>query len=490
MSERICLLTDQKIDDLPLPKGDWPCDPRPYLPEAEWTLLTLEKATAVASVIKTIRDGHDVFFNLCDGAWDEGRVGIEVVKTLEAHNVAFTGADSDFFEPSREAMKRVCRAWGLDTPNYVFARVPRDLEEALDVLRFPMFVKHPSSYASSGLTRASVVTNAAELAEQAGIMMEKYGWALIEEFITGTECTVLVAENAADPRVPIVYRPIEYRFPEGESFKHAHLKWVDYGGLTSFPVEDPALDALLREATGDFFVGMRGAGYGRCDFRVDAEGRAHILEINPLCGVFYPPTDPGSADLVLSVDPAGHVGFTRAVVDAALARHRRRQRPWQIRPRLSGDYATYASRSLSAGERIVAFEEQAHHLVTRAHVERHWDARRLDWFARYAWPLTDEVFVSWSEDPEDWRPVNHSCDPNAWLEGLDVVARRTIAVGDEITLDYATFYDEGMPTFSCECGESACRGIVRGDDYEKDFAARYEGHMSDHVARRRVAARR
>ena len=71
----------------------------------------------------------------------------------------------------------------------------------------------------------------------------------------------------------------------------------------------------------------------------------------------------------------------------------------------------------------------------------------------------------WSDDPEDWRPINHSCDPTAWLDGLDVVARRPIAAGEEVTLDYATFYGEAMPNFACTCGAADCRGTVRGADH-------------------------
>ncbi len=89
-------------------------------------------------------------------------------------------------------------------------------------------------------------------------MIHHYGAALIEEFIEGTECTVLVAENPDDPAHPTTYQPIQYRFPEGESFKHYNLKWVNYDGLEAFPVEDPAMDALLREAASRFFLGMRG----------------------------------------------------------------------------------------------------------------------------------------------------------------------------------------------------------------------------------------
>ncbi|MDH3270129.1 MAG: SET domain-containing protein-lysine N-methyltransferase [Gemmatimonadota bacterium] len=485
-SARICLLTDQELDLDPLPDDDWPCDPRPFLPDADWTLLTLEKESCVTEIVRAAHQGYDLFFNLCDGAWDEGRVGIEVVQTLEQLEVPFTGADSQFFEPSREAMKRVCYAWGLDTPAYAFVYDHDEVSRVASRLRFPLFVKHPSSYASSGLTRQSRVVDEGALAEQAGIMIDRFGGALVEEFVEGIECTSLVVENAEDSTRPFVYRPLEYSFPAGESFKHYDLKWVDYDGLTSFPVRDPELAARIEDASSKFFQGMNGAGYGRCDIRVDASGRVFMLEINPNAGLYYPPTDYGSADLILAADPEGHAGFTRRIVEAAFARHARRSVAWEVLPRSGGDHGTFARRDLSVGETIMSWEGRPHHLVTLGHVERSWDARNKEWFDRYAWPLTDDVWVTWSPDPDEWRPINHSCEPNAWLEGLDVVARRPIRRGDEITLDYATYYDERSPTFECSCGEPGCRRVIRGDDYLLDVVARYEGHVSDHIQRKRA----
>jgi hypothetical protein len=104
---------------------------------------------------------------------------------------------------------------------------------------------------------------------------------------------------------------------------------------------------------------------------------------------------------------------------------------------------------------------------------------------RSAWPITDEVWVTWSRDPEEWRPINHSCDPNAWIDGLDVVARTDIRTGDEITLDYATFYNEVMPSFQCDCGAEPCRRTITGLDHLADFVNRYGDHVSDYVRRRR-----
>jgi D-alanine-D-alanine ligase len=486
----ICLLTDTTVEPNPAdPDADWPCDPRPYLPEASWHVEILQLDTAVQQVTALVRRGFDLFFNLCDGAWDEGRPGIEVVQTLERLSVPFTGATSEFYEPSREAMKRVCRAWDIDTPAYVMAGGEADILRAAETLRFPLIAKHPSSYASNGLTRESRVEGPEALLTQARRMVERWGGTLIEEFIEGTEYTVLVAENPDDPFRPTTYTPIRYRFPEGESFKHSDMKWVNYHDLAAEPVRDSPLEARLREICARFFIGLNGAGYGRCDLRVDRNGIPFMLEINPNCGLFYPLTDSGSADLCLIHDPAGHEGFTRQVVEAALQRHRRLTGAWEVRSRPGGDYGLFATRDIQAGERIIAFEEQKHTLVSRSHVERNWREPHLSWFRRYAWPLSDEVWVIWSRDAEDWKPINHSCEPNAWLEGLDVVARRDLGPGEEITMDYATFFNENMQSFDCSCGAPDCRGTIRGSDHLKDFVARYGGHVSDHVRRRRAEQR-
>ena len=321
---RICLLTNQDLLANPFPADDWPCDPRPFYPEAQWEVEFIERPTSVEQVVRRIEQRFDVYFNLCDGAADQDIPGIEVVLTLEAHGVAFTGATSEFYEPSREAMKRACAAAGIDTPDYVLARNDADVERAAATLRFPLFVKHYSSYSSVDLSRRSRVRTPAGLRQQARKMMRRHGAALIEEFVEGTECTVLVAENPDDAARPWTSTPMQYRFPEGESFKHADLKWVDYDRMSAFPVDDPAQDARLRDVSARFFVALKGASFGRCDIRVDRRGTPFMLEINPNCGVYYPPEDAGSADLCLAHDPEGHAGFTRRLIRAALRRHERR----------------------------------------------------------------------------------------------------------------------------------------------------------------------
>ena len=320
---RICLLTTQDLDADPFPDDDWPCDPRPFLAEAEWTVAILEWPHAARQVRELARDAFDLYFNLCDGAADEEAPGIEVVRALERLGVPFVGATSIFYEPSRAKTKRVCRRLGIASPAHVMVAGEADVARAVDRLRFPMIVKHPNSYSSIDLSRASRVVTPAGLRRQVRKMLSRHGGAQVEEFIEGDECTVLVAENPDDPLAPTTYTPIRYRFPEGERFKHADLKWIDYDGMVGSPVTDADLAERLRDVSARLFVGLEGASFGRCDLRVDAEGTPFVLEMNANCGVYYPPADAGGADLCLLHDPAGHADFTRRLVEAALRRHAR-----------------------------------------------------------------------------------------------------------------------------------------------------------------------
>lgn len=65
--------------------------------------------------------------------------------------------------------------------------------------------------------------------------------------------------------------------------------------------------------------------------------------------------------------------------------------------------------------------------------------------------------------PAPERHLNHSCDPNAYLETVDgetrVVARRRIEKGEEVTLDYLINVHGGS-SWDCGCGADRCRGTL------------------------------
>jgi uncharacterized protein len=73
---------------------------------------------------------------------------------------------------------------------------------------------------------------------------------------------------------------------------------------------------------------------------------------------------------------------------------------------------------------------------------------------------------------------NHSCDPNLWHTGpYEIAARRSIEVGEEVTVDYGT--QSGAPGFSmaCTCTAPICRVVITSDDWRlPNLQDTYAGH--------------
>jgi hypothetical protein len=95
-----------------------------------------------------------------------------------------------------------------------------------------------------------------------------------------------------------------------------------------------------------------------------------------------------------------------------------------------------------------------------------------------------------AEEPPDY--INHSCEPNAGLEGqIAIVALQRIQPGDEITIDYAMCDGSPYDEFECGCGSTICRGRVTGDDWRNPVLwERYAGHFSPYLERRIKALKR
>ena len=81
---------------------------------------------------------------------------------------------------------------------------------------------------------------------------------------------------------------------------------------------------------------------------------------------------------------------------------------------------------------------------------------------------------------DDLQFGNHSCDPNLWMaDAVTVIARRSIAPDEELTIDYALQSGYEGWAMACACGASNCRGTVTGRDWrDPELQRRYAGHWS------------
>lgn len=434
---KVCVLQpDYSQSQLDFKNYDPPRNLSRLLPEDQVDHVFLNKATTYRQLRELKKQGYDIFVNLCDSYLDWDVPSIDVTIALEQLNLPYTGPTPTLYEPGKELMKYIAHSQAINTPAFVFAETVAEVEEASLQLKFPLFVKPATVGDSLGIDYRSYVTTKEELLSKATEIITDYDKALIEEYVDGREFTVLLAANPSDARSPIVYKPIEFAFPPGERFKTFDLKIKQRHPESNIPCSDPKLDLQLREAAKQIFLGFNGVGYARLDFRVDEKGDIFFLEINFICAAFFPEGLEGSADYILKLDGVGQSGFLKHIITEGIARYQRNQKKYKLRRNSASSYGLYATANLKSGEIVLQGEERTHRVVTHSYIQSHWSTAEQEVFQRYAYPLNKEAFILWDSNSVELITIRRSCNPNIAFQGLNIVATRNVATGEELTLEY------------------------------------------------------
>nr|CCC50189.1 conserved hypothetical protein [Trypanosoma vivax Y486] len=475
---RVCVLVcsyEGSDSELKTYEGQLVQTPEHYFSEEDsktvvFSLSFIKKATTYRQIRQLVKSGNfDVFYNQCDGAIDEDKAGVDVVQALESFNVPFTGAISKYYELSKPQMKQLAHYFNIKSAKYAVIEAGDNVRDLCAPLTFPLIIKHVSGYSSVGMDKSCKVYDEPSLHNRVARFIEQYQVALVEEFVTGDEATVLVCADGTQPDGIRVFPPVMVQFPEGEDFKHFHLKWETYEGMKwhLMPADDPALPQVIRIARTSFMHMMGNVGYGRVDVRIDRSTNDVIfLEINPNCGVMYPYGQEGSADWILRLNPEmKQKEFALLQIHEALKRHERNTPLFRCVYHPARGYRICAIRDISAGVLIFEAEGRLLRICSKPYVQAVWGSEKYEHFAQTAWPLGSDghYYAMWDQEPSEWRALTHSCSPNMGFgpnRSLNVHALRDIKKGEVLTMDFRTFMDETMPPFRCECKAPECGGLI------------------------------
>jgi D-alanine-D-alanine ligase len=240
------------------------------------------------------------------------------------------------------------------------------------------------------------------------------------------------------------------------------LKTSELHTDANVPVADAKIETALRESAQRIFKSFGGVGYARMDFRMNEKGELYFLEVNFTCSVFYKDGYEGSADYILKYDGMGQAAFLKHIIAEGMARYQRNKKCYVMRGNSIAGYGIYAIRDIGVNELIFKGEERNQRFATKRHIDETWNVKEKEIFGKYAYPVSNEVYLLWDDNPNGWAPQNHSCNPNTAYNGFNVVAVRNIYKGEELTLDYASFLDESMEPFNCQCGAVNCRKFITG----------------------------
>ncbi len=467
---KVCvLLPDYSTTQVDYQYYDPPRILNDLLPGDEVNTVFLNKLTTYKQLKDLSRKGYDIFVNLCEGYLEWEVPSIDVPYTLELLRLPFTGPTSLLYDPSKDLMKYVAFCSNVKVPKHVLINSTDAIASINKELSFPMFIKPAKAGDSLGIDDNSLVYDAEHLYEQVNATLIEFDAVLVEEYIEGREFTVLVAAEP-DGKSCRSFKPVEYIFPEGFRFKTYALKTSELHPNSNIPCDDPLLEQQLGEAAESIFNNFNGEGYARLDFRVDRSGQIYFLEINFTCSVFYKDSYEGSADYILKFDGFGQQQFLHHIINEGISRHQRKQKKYLVKGNSIAGFGLYAATNIQTGDVIFQGEGRAQRIITKDYVEKYWNEADKQTFSRYAYPISTDVYILWDNDPAEWAPQNHSCDPNTAYSGLNVIALREINKSEELSLDYSNFLDDSMMPFQCSCGSPNCRGLITGKPGNTPFS--------------------
>jgi D-alanine-D-alanine ligase len=272
--------------------------------EAEWKMEY--------DVIETLREiGHDVkvlgihddlsgirlaaqefkphiVFNLMEAFAGVTTFDQNVVSYLELLRLPYTGCNPRGLILARDKAlsKKLLAYHRVPVPEFTVVR--RGRRAVLSKrLQFPLIVKSLFFEASTGISQASVVENAEQLARRVTFVHESLGTAaIVEQFVDGRELYVGVIGNERLEVLP-VWEMSFAEMPDNRwRIATERVKWSTqyqkrHGIMTSAAPLEPDRAAAIQRIARRAYRALDLNGYARVDIRLDETGRPFVLEANP-----------------------------------------------------------------------------------------------------------------------------------------------------------------------------------------------------------------
>lgn len=229
------------------------------------------------TVLRLKEQGIARAFNVLHGTGGEDGT---LQAALELQGIPYTGSGvlASALAMDKLRTKRLWKAEGLPTPEWLLLRSNEEALKAGATLGYPYFVKPSAEGSSVGISKVKFATSAVSAFRKAAGEYEAAQRAVIaERFIDGGEYTCAILDGEALPLVRIE--------PEGEFYDY-HAKYLSDATRYHCPAGlDPAHERWLQALCAQAFEIIGAVGWGRVDFLLDRNGDAWLLEANLVPGM-------------------------------------------------------------------------------------------------------------------------------------------------------------------------------------------------------------
>jgi D-alanine-D-alanine ligase len=233
----------------------------------------------------------DLVLNLCDeGYKNDARLELHVPAMLDVLDIPYTGAGPQSLAHcyDKSLVRGVAREIGVPVAPGVFVNPGAPAPAALP-FAFPVIVKPNFGDSSFGITQKSVARDAAELNESIATVRRITGGqrpVIVERLLTGADVSVgLMGNPGAFHVLPVTqedYSAVPADMPKICGYEAKWDPQSPYWNILSVPARIPAatMEQIVAHCK-TMFQRLGCRDYARFDWRLDAEGNPHMLEVNP-----------------------------------------------------------------------------------------------------------------------------------------------------------------------------------------------------------------
>jgi D-alanine-D-alanine ligase len=309
-------LLDTARGAVALGRGDRPAIGRTPPSEFASRELSAPVPQGITTLAGSLADVDCVFIALHGGWGEDGTVQA----LFELAGIAYTGSGvlGSALAMDKDRAKRVFRASGVPTPDWLMLDVPRsdalpeaELAQVHAQLGDPVVVKPNAEGSTVGLSLVGARGDLREAVRTAARFGQRV---LVERYIPGRELTVGILGERALPVVEII--------PEGGLYTY-EAKYTKGRSRYEVPARLPEPLALEVQRCAELSFRVLGCeGFARVDFRLPPDGAFQVLEVN---------TIPGMTPLSLVPMAAKAAGLSfgdlvERIVELGIARGTRRDR--------------------------------------------------------------------------------------------------------------------------------------------------------------------
>lgn len=265
----------------------------------------------------------DLIFNLSESFGDDDTADFKIAAFLELLGKRYTGSGTHglMLAQDKAIAKKIFSFHGIHTP--VFAKSHRGRLDFSHDLQFPVIVKPAREDGSIGIEFSAVVSSIRELMERMDWLHQHFDTPLlIEEYIEGREMYVGILGNDKPEALPVVELDLS-KLPEGTpKIAAAEVKWGkgtkayrDTKSVIPSDLPDETV-ATLQQTALAAYQALELRDYGRVDMRLQADGRVHVIEVNPN------PWLSSRAELAMAARKSGRTypRLVEEIVELAMAR--------------------------------------------------------------------------------------------------------------------------------------------------------------------------